>query len=83
MQPQPMLTCVSVSSSSRWYQRTLGLASAHGGDEYEMLTHDGTLVVQLHEVDAEEHQRSSRTTTRTHSPTTGRSGCATPTATSS
>jgi catechol 2,3-dioxygenase-like lactoylglutathione lyase family enzyme len=55
MVPQPMLTCSSVSASSQWYQRTLGLTSAHGGDEYEMLMHDGTLVLQLHEIDAEEH----------------------------
>ena len=50
-----MLTCRSVSRSSDWYQRTLGLTSAHGGDEYEMLMHDGALVLQLHEVDAHEH----------------------------
>ena len=55
MVPQPMLTCTSVSGSSRWYQRTLGLTSGHGGDQYEMLMHDGRLVLQLHEVDAEEH----------------------------
>jgi catechol 2,3-dioxygenase-like lactoylglutathione lyase family enzyme len=55
MVPQPMLTCTSVSRSSQWYQRALGLTSAHGGDEYEMLVHDGALVLQLHELDAEEH----------------------------
>ena len=50
-----MLTCASVEASSAWYQAVLGLASAHGGDEYEMLTHDGTLVLQLHETDHTEH----------------------------
>ena len=55
MIPQPMLTCRSVSTSSDWYQRTLGLTSAHGGDEYEMLMFDGALVLQLHETDAPEH----------------------------
>ena len=55
MIPQPMLTCRTVSASSEWYQRTLGLTSAHGGDEYEMLMYDGALVLQLHEVDAPEH----------------------------
>ena len=55
MQPTPMLTCASVSTSSEWYQRTLGLVSAHGGDEYEMLTHDDMVVLQLHETDAHEH----------------------------
>jgi catechol 2,3-dioxygenase-like lactoylglutathione lyase family enzyme len=50
-----MITCTSVSRSSEWYQRVLGLESAHGGDEYEMLMSDGGLVLQLHEVDAHEH----------------------------
>jgi hypothetical protein len=40
---------------SRWYQDVLGLASAHGGDEYEMLTSDGQLVLQLHNAEAHEH----------------------------
>lgn len=55
MRPQPMLTCASVAASSTWYQRVLGLASAHGGDEYEMLTSGDELVLQLHEIDAHEH----------------------------
>ena len=55
MRPQPMLTCTSVAGSSAWYQRVLGLESAHGGDEYEMLMSDGAVVLQLHEVDAHEH----------------------------
>jgi hypothetical protein len=57
VQPMPMLTCTSVSGSSDWYQRVLGLVSGHGGDEYEMLTagEGGPLVLQLHEVDAHEH----------------------------
>lgn len=50
-----MLACSSVPASSAWYQRVLGFESAHGGDEYEMLTSDGAVVLQLHEVDAEEH----------------------------
>jgi len=50
-----MITCRSVSASSEWYQRVLGLESGHGGDEYEMLLSDGALVLQLHEIDAHEH----------------------------
>jgi catechol 2,3-dioxygenase-like lactoylglutathione lyase family enzyme len=60
MVPQPMLTCSSVSDSSQWYQRTLGLTSGHGGDEYEMLMYDGTLVLQLHELAAHEHSHLVR-----------------------
>jgi hypothetical protein len=33
----PMLQVADVSASSEWYQRTLGLVSGHGGDEFEML----------------------------------------------
>lgn len=50
-----MLTCTSVSASSEWYQRVLGFESAHGGDEYEMLTSGGRVVLQLHDVDPDEH----------------------------
>jgi len=50
-----MITCASVSASSAWYQHVLGLESAHGGDEYEMLVSGGDLVLQLHELDVHEH----------------------------
>ncbi len=55
MRPQPMITCASVSASSDWYQQVIGLESAHGGDEYEMLMSNGALVLQLHEIDVHEH----------------------------
>ena len=55
MRPQPMITCASVSASSDWYQRVLGLERAHGRDEYEMLMSGGALVLQLHEIDVYEH----------------------------
>lgn len=52
---QPLLVVTDVEASSRWYQTVLGLTSAHGGPEYEMLTFDGQIVLQLHHPDAEEH----------------------------
>lgn len=55
MRSQPMIACASVAASSAWYQHVLGLESAHGGDEYEMLMSDGRLVLQLHELDVHEH----------------------------
>lgn len=55
MTPTPMISCTSVAASSAWYQRTLGLTSGHGGDEYEMLMHDGTLVLQLHHLGDHHH----------------------------
>jgi catechol 2,3-dioxygenase-like lactoylglutathione lyase family enzyme len=49
MRPQPLLCVHDVEASSRWYQRLLGLQSAHGGREYERLqTADGWLILQLH-----------------------------------
>jgi catechol 2,3-dioxygenase-like lactoylglutathione lyase family enzyme len=42
-----------VEASSRWYQRLLGCASAHGGPEYERLVAGGELVLQLHRWDVE------------------------------
>jgi catechol 2,3-dioxygenase-like lactoylglutathione lyase family enzyme len=55
MKPQPMIAVADVAATSRWYQRVLGLASAHGGAEYEMLCSEGALVLQLHNWDADEH----------------------------
>ena len=56
MQPQPLIAVRDVEASSRWYQRLLGCESAHGGPEYERLTHKGRLVLQLHDWDAHEHR---------------------------
>jgi catechol 2,3-dioxygenase-like lactoylglutathione lyase family enzyme len=55
MRPQPLISVTDVEVSSRWYQRLLGLESAHGGAEYERLTRDGRLVLQLHSFEVEHH----------------------------
>ncbi len=55
MRPQPLIAVADVEASSRWYQRLLGCESAHGGSEYERLTVDGRLVMQLHSWDVEHH----------------------------
>ena len=34
---QPMIAVADVVAASTWFQNSLGLFSAHGGDEYEML----------------------------------------------
>lgn len=44
-----------VEASSRWYQRLLGCASAHGGPEYERLVAGDQLVMQLHDWDVDHH----------------------------
>jgi catechol 2,3-dioxygenase-like lactoylglutathione lyase family enzyme len=55
VQPIPLITVADVAASSRWYQRALGVTSAHGGDEYDQLASDGVVVLQLHHWDAHEH----------------------------
>ncbi len=53
---EPMLFVDDVEATSRWLQSLLGLRSAHGGKEYDMLVDAANqLVVQLHHADAEEH----------------------------
>lgn len=52
----PMIFVDDVEATSAFLQRLLGLKSAHGGKEYEMLVDAaGGLVLQLHRADAEEH----------------------------
>ena len=55
MKCYPMLVVKDVSKSSAWYQRLLGLTSAHGGDEFEMLMAGDDLVLTLHHHDVTEH----------------------------
>ena len=62
MKAQPMIAVDDVPAASAWYQRVLGLASAHGGDDYEQLVSDGEVVLQLHAWDAQEHPELGRRT---------------------
>lgn len=55
MRPQPLICVTNVARSSQWYQRLLGVRSAHGGDRYEQLVHHGQLILQLHSFEAEHH----------------------------
>jgi len=56
MKAEIMLFVRDVEASSRWYQSLLGLKSAHGGREYEMIVDDEkNLVFQLHRAEADEH----------------------------
>jgi catechol 2,3-dioxygenase-like lactoylglutathione lyase family enzyme len=58
MRPQPLISVTDVQRSSGFYQELLGCESGHGGNEYERLMHDGTLVLQLHAFDVEHHHGS-------------------------
>ncbi len=55
MESQPLIAVRDVEASSRWYQSLLGCQSGHGGPEYERLTFQGRLILQLHQWDAHEH----------------------------
>jgi catechol 2,3-dioxygenase-like lactoylglutathione lyase family enzyme len=55
LKPQPMIAVADIEASSAWYQRVLGLASGHGGLEYEQLMSGREIVLQLHHWDAHEH----------------------------
>ena len=53
---EPMIFVNDVEATSRFLQGLLGLKSAHGGPEYEMLMDaEGRLALQLHHADADEH----------------------------
>jgi catechol 2,3-dioxygenase-like lactoylglutathione lyase family enzyme len=55
VRPQPLVCVTDVARSSRFYQQLLGVESDHGGDEYERLVRDRTLVMQLHAFTVEHH----------------------------
>ncbi len=55
MDCSPMIVVRDVEVSSRWYQELLGVTSAHGGKEFEMLMEDGQLLLMLHHLDLGEH----------------------------
>lgn len=55
-----MIAVDDVPAASAWYQRTLGLDSGHGGDEYEQLVSGDEVVLQLHAWDAHEHPELGR-----------------------
>ncbi len=50
-----MIAVRDVIASSGWYQRVLGAAGGHGGSEYEQLTVDGQMIMQLHRLDCGHH----------------------------
>jgi len=51
----PLISVADVPASSHFYQQVLGADSGHGGDEYEQVLVDGTLVLQLHAVEIGHH----------------------------
>src|SRR5262249_17448685 len=53
IRPQPLIAVRDVEASSQWYQHLFNCQSAHGGAEYERLTSDGELIMQLHNWEVE------------------------------
>ena len=50
-----MLVVRDVEASSRFYQQVLGAESGHGGNEYEQVVAGREVLLQLHDVDVEDH----------------------------
>jgi catechol 2,3-dioxygenase-like lactoylglutathione lyase family enzyme len=50
-----MLVVRDVPASSRFYQQVLGVESGHGGSEYEQIVSDGEILLQLHDLEVEDH----------------------------
>lgn len=48
-----MINVADVPASSQWYQELLGATSGHGGADFEMLMHDGELMLMLHRADGD------------------------------
>ena len=55
MRTGAVLFAADVEATSRWYQDFLGMQSGHGGPEFEMLMDGTTLLLQLHQLDADHH----------------------------
>ena len=53
MRTDTMLFAKDVAATSQWYQDFLDMRSGHGGSEFEMLMDGDTLLLQLHEIDAD------------------------------
>jgi catechol 2,3-dioxygenase-like lactoylglutathione lyase family enzyme len=50
-----MVVVRDVPASSRFYQQLLGAESGHGGNEYEQIVVDGEILLQIHDMDVEDH----------------------------
>jgi catechol 2,3-dioxygenase-like lactoylglutathione lyase family enzyme len=50
-----MLVVRDVPASRSFYLRVLGGESGHGGDEYEQVVCEGEIVLQLHDMEVEDH----------------------------
>lgn len=53
--PQPLIAVRDVPASSRFYAQLLQAESAHGGASYDQIVCGGELVLQLHDIDVEDH----------------------------
>ncbi|MGO3807447.1 MAG: VOC family protein [Sphingobacterium sp.] len=52
---ETIIAVKNVSESSLWYQKLLGCISGHGGDSFEILTSDDTVVLCLHKWGEHQH----------------------------
>ncbi|HAE67261.1 MULTISPECIES: glyoxalase [Sphingobacterium] len=52
---EPIIAVKSVSKSSLFYQKLLGCTSQHGGETFEILTDNGTVILCLHKWGEHDH----------------------------
>ncbi|MGE8427332.1 MAG: glyoxalase [Sphingobacterium sp.] len=52
---EPIIAVKTVSKSSLFYQRLLGCTSQHGGETFEILTDNGTVILCLHKWGEHDH----------------------------
>jgi hypothetical protein len=52
---EPIIAVKNVSKSSLFYQRLLGCTSQHGGETFEILTDNGTVILCLHKWGEHDH----------------------------
>lgn len=56
MKPDPIIAVENVRASAKWYEQVFAWKARHGGEEFEVLTHDGNEVMLcLHKWGSHEH----------------------------
>ena len=61
MQSTTMLFVKDVEIASQWFQDFLGVASGHGGPEFEMLMNEDQIFLQLHLIEEGHHDHEVNT----------------------
>lgn len=58
IQPRPLIAVSSVKKSKKWYCSLFGADIGHGGEHYEQIIVNNQLILQLHNMEADENHES-------------------------